>query len=113
MLPVPAHEVPKAQIYVIEVHNHINDALGIDEHIPPQRVVEIMDRTNVKIVVILTGMWGNKLQHVIGEMVKPYPGRFMVLLSWTTVRSTIRISARRWCGWWTILSPGAPAGLNF
>src|SRR2546425_3339379 len=78
MLRVPAHEVPRAKFYVIDVHNHVNDALGIDEHMPPQRVVEIMDRTNVKTVVILTGMWGDKLQHVIGEMVKPYPGRFMV-----------------------------------
>ena len=26
MLHVPAHEVPKAKFYVIDVHNHINDA---------------------------------------------------------------------------------------
>ena len=78
MLHASVHEVPKAKFYVIDVHNHINDAAGIDEHMPPQRVVEIMDRTNVKTVVILTGMWGDKLQHVIDEMVKPYPGRFMV-----------------------------------
>lgn len=32
----------------------------------------------MKTVVILTGMWGYKLQRVIEEMVKPYPGRFMV-----------------------------------
>ena len=55
MLHVPAHEVPKSKFYVIDVHNHINDALGIDEHMPPQKVVEIMDQTNVKTVVILTG----------------------------------------------------------
>jgi predicted TIM-barrel fold metal-dependent hydrolase len=78
MLHVPAHEVPRAKFYVIDVHNHINDAAGIDEHMPPARVVEVMDRTNVKTVVILTGMWGAKLQHVIDEMVKPYPGRFIV-----------------------------------
>ena len=78
MLHVPTHEVPKAKFYVIDVHNHINDAARIEEHMPPERVVEIMDRTNVKTVVILTGMWGDKLQHVIDEMVKPYPGRFMV-----------------------------------
>ena len=78
MLHVPTHEVPRAKFYVIDVHNHINDAAGIDEHMPPARVVEVMDRTNVKTVVILTGMWGDKLQHVIDEMVKPYPGRFIV-----------------------------------
>jgi hypothetical protein len=87
MLHVPAHQVPKAKFYVIDVHNHVNDAAGIDEHMDPKRVVEVMDNTNVKIVVILTGMWGDKLQHVIDEMVKPYPGRFIVFtqLDWSKV----------------------------
>jgi len=57
MLHVPAHQVPKAKFYVIDVHNHVNDAAGIDEHMDPKRVVEVMDNTNVKTVVILTGMW--------------------------------------------------------
>lgn len=78
MLHAPAHTVDRAKFYVIDVHNHVNDAQGIDEPIPPQRVLEIMDKTNVKTVVILTGMWGEKLQKVIDTMVKPYPGRFMV-----------------------------------
>jgi predicted TIM-barrel fold metal-dependent hydrolase len=87
MLHVPAHQVPKAKFYVIDVHNHINDAARIEEHMDPRRVLEVMDHTNVKTVVILTGMWGDKLQHVIDEMVKPYPGRFMVFtqLDWSKV----------------------------
>ena len=97
MLHVPAHEVTRAKFYVIDVHNHINDAAGIDEHMPPAQVVEAMDHTNVKTVVILTGMWGDKLQHVIDEMVKPYPGRFMVFThSTTAARSTIPTSEKRW-----------------
>ena len=78
MLHAPAHNVDKAKYYVIDVHNHVNDAQGIDEHMPPERVIQIMDNTNVKTVVILTGMWGDKLQHVVDEMVKPHPGRFIV-----------------------------------
>ena len=78
MLHAPAHNVDKAKYYVIDVHNHVNDAQGIDEHMPPERVIQIMDNTNVKTVVILTGMWGDKLQRVIDEMVKPHPGRFIV-----------------------------------
>src|SRR3954447_6952033 len=78
MLHVPVHQVPKAKYYVIDVHNHVNDAAGIDEHMDPKRVIEIMDATNVKTVIILTGMWGDKLQRVIDEMVKPYPARFIV-----------------------------------
>jgi len=87
MLHVPAHSVPRAKFYVVDVHNHTNDALGIDEHIPPQRVIEIMDKTNVKTVVILTGLWGEKLQRVIDEMVKPYPGRFIVFtqMDWSKI----------------------------
>jgi len=78
MLHATAHSVDKAKFYVIDVHNHVNDAARIDEHMPPARVVQVMDATNVKTIVILTGMWGDKLQAVIDEMVKPYPGRFMV-----------------------------------
>jgi predicted TIM-barrel fold metal-dependent hydrolase len=46
-----------------------------------------MDATNVKTVVILTGMWGDKLQGVVDEMVKPYPGRFMVFtqIDWSKI----------------------------
>ena len=78
MMHASVHEVPKAKFYVIDVHNHVNDAARIDEHIPPQRAVEAMDNTNVKTAVILAGMWGDKLQGVMDEMVKAYPGRFMV-----------------------------------
>jgi predicted TIM-barrel fold metal-dependent hydrolase len=87
MLHAPAHEVERAKYYVIDVHNHVNDAMRIDDHMPPERVIEIMNNTNVKTVVILTGMWGAKLQKVIDEMVKPYPGRFVVFaqIDWSKI----------------------------
>lgn len=87
MLHVPEHKIDRARFYVIDVHNHVNDAQGIDEHMDPKRVLQIMDATNVKTVVILTGMWGDKLQKVIDEMVKPYPGRFMVFtqIDWSKI----------------------------
>jgi uncharacterized protein len=87
MLHAPTHNVDRAKYYVIDVHNHVNDAMRIDDHTPPERVLEIMNNTNVKTVVILTGMWGNKLQQVIDEMVKPYPGRFMVFaqIDWSKI----------------------------
>ena len=87
MLHAPAHQVPKAKFYVIDVHNHVNDAARIDEHMPPERVLEVMNNTNVKTIVILTGMWGDKLQQVLDEMVKPYPGRFMVFtqIDWSKI----------------------------
>jgi uncharacterized protein len=87
MLHGQEHRIERAKYYVIDVHNHTNDAMGIEEHLPPQRVVEIMDKTNVKTVVILTGMWGVKLQGVIDQMVKPYPGRFIVFsqIDWSKI----------------------------
>lgn len=79
MLHLSVHEVPRAKFPVIDVHNHVNDVGGIhEEAMDPAEVVRIMDAANVKKVVILTGMWGEKLQSVINQMVKAYPDRFMV-----------------------------------
>jgi predicted TIM-barrel fold metal-dependent hydrolase len=79
MLHVPVHAVPRAKFPVIDVHNHVNDAAGIDgESVPPGEVVKTMDAANVKKIVILTGMWGETLQGVVDKMVKAYPGRFLV-----------------------------------
>jgi predicted TIM-barrel fold metal-dependent hydrolase len=77
----------RAKYYVIDVHNHVNDAQEIDDPMPPRRVIEVMDNTNVKTVVILTGRWGEKLQRVLDTMVKPYPGRFIVFsqINWSKI----------------------------
>ncbi len=89
MLHVPQHKVDRARFGVIDVHNHVNDAMrSIDgEHIPPAELVAMMDRLNIRTMVILTGLWGDKLQAVIDEMVKPYPGRFLVftMIDWSRI----------------------------
>jgi uncharacterized protein len=63
---------------VIDVHTHTNDAVGIGDRVDPREMIARMDRLNIKTIVILTGMWGDKLQTIIDDMVKPYPGRFVV-----------------------------------
>src|SRR6267143_5568868 len=87
MLHAAAHKVERAKYYVIDVHNHVNDAQGLEDPIPPQRVIEVMDKTNVKTVVILTGMWGEKPQRVLDTVVNPYPGRFIVFsqIDWSKI----------------------------
>jgi predicted TIM-barrel fold metal-dependent hydrolase len=88
MLHVPSHEVPRAKFPVIDVHSHVNDPGGVHEaEIPPAEVIRRMDAANVKKVVILTGMWGDKLQGLIAKMVKPYPDRFMVFtqMDWSRI----------------------------
>jgi predicted TIM-barrel fold metal-dependent hydrolase len=88
MVHVKAHEVQRAKYYVIDVHNHVNDPSGNHgEEVPPAEVVKAMDQANVKKVVILTGMWGEKLQSVLDKMVKPYPDRFVVFaqMDWSKI----------------------------
>lgn len=88
MLHTASHEVPRAKFPVIDIHNHVDDAGGVhNEEIPPAEVVRRMDRANVRTVVILTGMWGDKLQAVLDRMSKPYPGRFVVFaqLDWSKI----------------------------
>ena len=88
MVHLKAHDVPRAKYYVIDVHNHVNDPGGVHgEEVPAAEVVKGMDRANVKKVVILTGMWGEKLQSVLDKMVKPYPDRFVVFaqMDWSEI----------------------------
>jgi len=89
MLHVPAHFPERAKFPVIDVHNHVNDAMRSidDQRMPAADLVRMMDQLNIKTIVILTGLWGEKLQRVIDEMVKPYPGRFMVftMLDWSRI----------------------------
>jgi predicted TIM-barrel fold metal-dependent hydrolase len=88
MVHLPVHEVPRAKFPVIDIHNHVNDAQGLTGgNLPPAEVVANMDRANVKTIVILTGLWGEKLQAVLDTMVKPYPGRFVVFtqMDWSKI----------------------------
>jgi len=88
MLHAVIHEVPRAKFPVIDIHNHVNDAEGVHENeIPAAEVVRRMDRANVHKIVILTGMWGEKLQGVLDKMVKPYPDRFTVFtqMDWSKI----------------------------
>ena len=88
VLHVAEHDVPRAKFPVIDVHNHVNDAGGIhEEFVPAAELVRRMDRANIHKIVILTGMWGEKLQGVLDQMVKPYPDRFVVFtqIDWSKI----------------------------
>jgi len=87
MLHVSSHPVERARFPVIDMHQHVNDAMGIGDRLPPEQILGIMDRTNVQKIVILTGLWGDALQKVLDEMVKPHPDRFIVFtqIDWTKI----------------------------
>jgi len=78
MLHVKQTPVLRAKFPVIDMHQHVNDARGAGDRVPPQELVSRMNQLNVQTMVILTGEWGEQLQKVIDEMAKPYPGRFVV-----------------------------------
>jgi len=65
------HEIRRAKFPVIDVHTHTNDAVGIGDRVDPKEMIARMDRLNIRTIVILTGMWGDKLQTIIDDMVKP------------------------------------------
>jgi uncharacterized protein len=88
MLHIASRDVLRAKFPVIDVHNHVNDPGGIHgEEIPAPEVIRRMDRTNVQKIVILTGMWGEKLQGLLDKMVRPYPERFIVFtqIDWSKI----------------------------
>ena len=86
MLKVPAHAVERAAFPAIDVHNHVNDARD-GASLPLPELLARMDRLNLARLVILTGAWGDRLQKVLDETVKPHPDRFTVFtqLDWSRV----------------------------
>ena len=87
MLHVPEHQPSRARFPVWDVHNHVDDARGIGERIPLDRLIRSMDEVNVQKIVILTGGWGEDLQRVLDNTVRTHPDRFIVFtqLDWSKV----------------------------
>jgi len=87
MLHLSSHPVQRARFPVIDVHQHVNDAMHLEERVAPAVLVKRMDDLNIKAIVILTGMWSEKLEAVLDEMIKPYPDRFIVFtqIDWSRI----------------------------
>src|ERR1035437_3607593 len=64
-LHAAVHAIQRAKFPVIDVHTHTNDAVGIGDRVDPQEMIARMDSLNLKTIIILTGMWGDKLQTII------------------------------------------------
>jgi predicted TIM-barrel fold metal-dependent hydrolase len=88
MLHVPETKVPRSKFPVIDVHTHLSfqaasqNGVGLGEKMkypaPPEEVLAIMDRKNIRTMVDLTGGHGQGLEEVIEKWQKAYPGRFLV-----------------------------------
>lgn len=82
MLHVRETVVRRAMFPVIDIHTHLGwgDPKGEKSDLiwPPERVLEVMDRKNIRMMVHLTGGYGKALEENVQRLVKPYPERFMV-----------------------------------
>jgi len=87
MLQVPATKVPRAKFPVIDFHTHLGfSAKGVagvphgEERrfaAPPEELLAVMDRVNLRTMVNLTGGVGAGLQESIKRFQTAHPGRFI------------------------------------
>lgn len=82
MLHVAETKVPRAKFPVIDIHTHLGwgDPKGETTKLlwPPQRLLEVMDRKNIRTMVHLTGGYGKTLEQNVQLLSKPHPERFIV-----------------------------------
>jgi predicted TIM-barrel fold metal-dependent hydrolase len=87
MLQVPVTRVPRARFPVIDFHTHLGfSAKGVagvphgEERrfaAPPEELLPVMDRVNLRMMVNLTGGVGAGLAESIARFERAHPGRFL------------------------------------
>ena len=87
MLQVPATRVPRAKFPVIDFHPHLSfSAQGVAGvphaaerrySAPPEELLPVMDKVNLRTMVNLTGGWGAGLEDSIKRYQTAHPGRFI------------------------------------
>jgi predicted TIM-barrel fold metal-dependent hydrolase len=78
MLHARTTEVRQARYPVIDVHCHLNDGIVMQRSVNPEQFIRVMDATNVKAAINLTGGWGERLSKSIDNLSGAFPGRFFV-----------------------------------
>jgi predicted TIM-barrel fold metal-dependent hydrolase len=78
MLRVRTTEVRQARFPVIDVHCHLNDGIVMQRSVDPEKFIRVMDETNVKAAINLTGGWGQRLRTSLDGLAGAFPGRFFV-----------------------------------
>jgi predicted TIM-barrel fold metal-dependent hydrolase len=75
-LVVPQHLVARARFPVIDIHSHHPTPISPEQY---AKVVKAMDENNIRLIVNLSGSWGDRLRQglaVIGN--SPAPGRMFL-----------------------------------
>jgi predicted TIM-barrel fold metal-dependent hydrolase len=84
MLHTAHTQVLKSRYPVIDFHTHITwsgELSGADKvtfNQSPGEILPVMDRKNIRVMVDVTGGYGNGLRNAIGTLSKPHPNRFVV-----------------------------------
>src|SRR6476619_3271035 len=84
MLHVPETHVPRSRFPNIDFHSHLSwvDRKGRQDVVrnaaSPSEILQVMDAKNVKIMVNLTGGYGNLLNETVQHWQQPHPDRFLV-----------------------------------
>jgi predicted TIM-barrel fold metal-dependent hydrolase len=87
MLHVRETRISRSSFPVIDIHTHLSFARDRGESsqggkvhflAEPHEVLEVMDRKNLRMMVDLTGGFGEALEETIRKYQTPYPGRFLV-----------------------------------
>jgi predicted TIM-barrel fold metal-dependent hydrolase len=71
MLRVPETKVARSRYPVIDIHTHISDA-------EPAALLQVMDRKNLRMLVNVTGGFGEELAETVRKFQTPHPDRFAV-----------------------------------
>jgi predicted TIM-barrel fold metal-dependent hydrolase len=82
MLHVRETKVPRARFPVIDIHSHLTwgDDKGekVSLPMPPDEILAVMDRKNIRMMVDLTGGFDGALEQAIRTLQTPHPDRFAV-----------------------------------
>lgn len=94
MLHVPETHVPQCMFPLIDFHTHIThgDYAGKDDKIrfalDPEHCLAVMNRKNIRIMVDVTGTYGEGLDEAIAKLQTAHPGRFLVFTEPTWKRAS-------------------------
>lgn len=78
-LHVPEHIVTRAKFPFVDVHHHprVQTPADVDQ------LIKDMDGINMRVLVNLSGAWGDKLKNNVQLLKGRYPDRFAIFANWT------------------------------
>jgi uncharacterized protein len=75
-LVVPQHVVPRAKFPVVDIHSHHATPITPEQY---AKVVHALDENNIRLIVNLSGSWGDRLRQGLAAIKNsPSPGRMFL-----------------------------------